>query len=525
MEWMLDPTAWAGFFALILLELVLGIDNLVFIAILAQKLPPHQRNNARRIGLLLALGMRIGLLASLSWMMKLTTPLFEAFGQPFSGRDLIMLVGGAFLLLKATTEIHGRLEGQGHKSSGQFKAQFWMVVSQIVVLDAVFSLDAVITAVGMVDHLSVMIGAVTVAIFVMIAIARPLTEFVMRHPTLVMLCLGFLLMVGFSLIAEGFGLHIPKGYLYAAMGFSLLVEAFNQFAFVKMKKRVRTDDNSRQKTADAILRLLGAKTIEDGDQIQEASAVLQEASRGNNVITAAEKDMMRGVLNLSERPVHTIMTPKMDVEYIDIRETLSENIEAVKKLGRSHILVVDEDLDNVMGVLRRDDFLLACIDGTHGEILKTSVLHEPVIVGKATPVMDLIDLFKKKPIEMAVVVDDTGSVEGVVTHIDLLEAIAGEFPDRDEPEFVPYLQEEDGTFIVDGMASIYDIRNTLGVDYEPDGRFGTVAGFILHDLGRFPKQGDVMEWQGWTLAIEKMDGRRIDKIRFSKLPSDSDAQE
>lgn len=525
MEWMLDPTAWAGFFALILLELVLGIDNLVFIAILAQKLPAHQRNNARRIGLILALVMRIGLLASLSWMMKLTTPLFETFGQPFSGRDLIMLVGGAFLLLKATTEIHGRLEGAGHRPAGKYKAQFWMVVSQIVVLDAVFSLDAVITAVGMVDHLSIMIGAVTVAIFVMIAIARPLTEFVMKHPTLVMLCLGFLLMVGFSLIAEGFGFHIPKGYLYAAMGFSLLVEAFNQFAFVKMKKRVRLDDNTRQKTADAILRLMGAKTVEDGDQIQEASAVLQEASKGNNVITPAEKDMMRGVLNLSERPVHTIMTPKMDVQFIDIRKSLDENIEAVKSLGRSHLLVVDEDIDNVMGILRRDDFLISCLDNKYTDLLKARDLHEPVIVAKTTSVMDLIDLFKKKPIEMAVVVDEDGSLEGVVTHIDLLEAIAGEFPDRDEPEFIPYVQEVDGSYLVDGMASIYDIRNTLNVDYEPDGRFGTVAGLILHDLGRFPKQGDVMEWQGWTLTIEKMDGRRIDKIRFAKQAEESDIQE
>lgn len=513
MEWIADPTVWAGLFSLILLELVLGIDNLVFIAVLAQRLPAEQRHRARQIGLALALVMRVALLSSLSWMMRLTTPLFDIAGHALSGRDLILLGGGAFLLVKATTEIHHRLEGVRYRSAGKLNAAFWMVVSQIVILDAIFSLDAVITAVGMVDHLSVMIIAVTVSIGIMIALSRPITEFVMKHPTLVMLCLGFLLMVSFSLIAEGMGVDIPKGYLYGAIGFSLMIETINQIAFAKMKKRVKGDENVRQKTADAILKLLGAKQG-DGDEMQEANAVLQEAAKGS-ILTPVEKELLRGVLNISERPVHTIMTPRMDVQFLDIRKPRAEIADTVYNFARSHILVVDQELDNVLGILQRDDYLVSLLKNSE-HILSPRDLHEPVFVQKRTSVMALLEMFRRQPIEMAVVLDEFGMVEGVVTHLDLLESIAGEFPDRDEETTPSFAIENNGDLLVDGLASIYDLCNRLGVDYTPDGRFGTVAGLVLHELGRFPAQGDSMEWCGWTLTVEGMDGRRISQIRFTK---------
>lgn len=240
MEWIADPTAWLGLATLIVLEIVLGIDNLVFIAILADKLPPHLRDRARVLGLSLALLMRLGLLASISWMVTLTEPLFEVFGKSFSGRDLIMLFGGVFLLFKATMELHERLEGHVAQHAGnKTYALFWPIVAQIVVLDAVFSLDAVITAVGMVEHLEVMMIAVIVSIGLMIVASKPLTRFVNRHPTVIMLCLGFLMMIGFSLTAEGLGFHIPKGYLYAAIGFSILIEVFNQVARKRRKKSLQ----------------------------------------------------------------------------------------------------------------------------------------------------------------------------------------------------------------------------------------------------------------------------------------------
>lgn len=213
MEWIADPSIWAGLVTLVVIELVLGIDNLVFIAILAEKLPPAQRDRARVTGLLLAMVMRLLLLASISWLVTLTKPLFSVHGLSFSARDLIMLFGGLFLLFKATVELNERLEGKDSENPTQRRgAKFWPVVAQIVVLDAVFSLDSVITAVGMVDHLAVMMAAVIIAITLMVMASKALTRFVNSHPTIVILCLSFLLMIGFSLVADGFGFHIPKGY-------------------------------------------------------------------------------------------------------------------------------------------------------------------------------------------------------------------------------------------------------------------------------------------------------------------------
>ncbi|MFM6904749.1 MAG: TerC family protein, partial [Acinetobacter tjernbergiae] len=274
LEWMSNPSAWVGLATLVVLEIVLGIDNLVFIAILAEKLPPEQRNAARRIGLILALLMRLVLLASIAWIVTLTAPLFHIVDHAFSIRDLILLFGGVFLLFKGTMELHERIEGkQLHKEENPVHAAFWMVVVQIVVLDAVFSLDSVITAVGMVKELSVMMIAVTIAIGIMLLASRPLMDFVNKHPTVVILCLGFLMMIGFSLIVEGFGYHIPKGYLYAAIGFSVLVEMANQTTRRNQERQVPKAD-LRYRTASAVLRMLGSKGNGSEGQNKEAEDVL-----------------------------------------------------------------------------------------------------------------------------------------------------------------------------------------------------------------------------------------------------------
>jgi len=209
------------------LEIVLGVDNIIFISILSGKLPPGQQARARRIGLLLAMGTRILLLFSLAWISKLTTALFAVSGHEISGRDLILILGGLFLMGKSTHEIHDRLEGEEGHSSAKAAASFASVLVQIALLDIVFSLDSVITAVGMVDHVSVMIVAVILSVIIMMVAAEPISNFVHRHPTVKMLALSFLLLIGMSLLMEGFDQHIPKGYIYFAMGFSVFVEMIN----------------------------------------------------------------------------------------------------------------------------------------------------------------------------------------------------------------------------------------------------------------------------------------------------------
>ena len=227
MNWITNPEIWIALVTLTVLEIVLGIDNIIFISILSSKLKKADQPRARRLGLALAMIMRILLLLSLTWVMRLIAPLFAVLGQEISGRDLILIVGGLFLLAKSTFEIHEKLEGEEGHASANVRATFAGVLVQIMLLDIVFSLDSVITAVGMAQHVGVMVAAVVIAVGVMMVSATPIAEFVDRHPTVKMLALSFLLLIGFSLVAEGFDQHIPKGYIYFAMAFSVFVEMIN----------------------------------------------------------------------------------------------------------------------------------------------------------------------------------------------------------------------------------------------------------------------------------------------------------
>jgi predicted tellurium resistance membrane protein TerC len=224
---LLDPQTWLAFLTLTALEIVLGIDNIIFLAILVGRLPRHQQPRARTLGLSAAMLTRIALLLCITWVMTLTAPLFSVLGKEVSGRDMILFGGGAFLLAKSTLEIHNSLEGADEHRPALVRATFGIVIAEIAILDIVFSLDSVITAVGLVEHVEIMIAAIVLAVLVMMAAAGPISDFVDRHPTIKMLALSFLILVGVALMAEAFGLHIPKGYIYFAMAFSVAVEMLN----------------------------------------------------------------------------------------------------------------------------------------------------------------------------------------------------------------------------------------------------------------------------------------------------------
>jgi predicted tellurium resistance membrane protein TerC len=226
-ELLTSPQTWIAFATLTALELVLGIDNIIFISILVDKLPPERREFARRLGLFMAMFMRIGLLLVLAWIVGLVEPLFSMFGNEISGRDLILILGGLFLIWKSTSEIHQSLEGEEGHASSAVKATFGAVILQIMIIDLVFSLDSIITAVGMVDDVRIMIAAVVASVALMMVFAAPIGHFVSAHPTIKMLALSFLVVVGVVLVAEGFGEHVPKGYVYFGMAFSLVVEMLN----------------------------------------------------------------------------------------------------------------------------------------------------------------------------------------------------------------------------------------------------------------------------------------------------------
>jgi predicted tellurium resistance membrane protein TerC len=237
-----DPQAWIAFLTLTSLELVLGIDNIIFISILVDKLPPGRREVARKLGLFLAMFMRVGLLLILSWIVGLTAPLFEVGGYKFAGRDLILIAGGVFLIWKSTKEVHQLLEGEEGEGSHRAGSSFTQIIIQIMLIDIVFSLDSIITAVGMVSEIAVMIAAVIASVGLMMLFAAPIGRFVSAHPTVKMLALSFLLVIGVVLVADGFGHHVPKGYIYFAMAFSVFVEMMNLRMRKKQRKPVELRD-------------------------------------------------------------------------------------------------------------------------------------------------------------------------------------------------------------------------------------------------------------------------------------------
>ncbi|SPU54339.1 membrane protein [Bordetella trematum] len=404
MEWLLDPAAWVGLLTLVILEIVLGIDNLIFIAILADKLPPAQRDRARVVGLSLALVMRLGLLSVMSWLVTLTRPLFSFGAFSFAGRDLILMLGGLFLLFKGTMELHERLEGGGMSPAGGSRdyPSFWVTVTQIVVLDAVFSLDSVITAVGMVDHLAIMMIAVIIAIGIMLAASKPLTRFVNAHPTVVVLCLGFLLMIGFSLLAEAFGFKVPKGYLYAAIGFSVLIEALNQIARRNLLK-LDARRPMRDRTAEAVLRLLGKRPQAEPAADDEASPAATGA------FGIEERNMVSGVLTLAERSIRSIMTPRIDLSWINLDDDPQLIREQLMRAPHSFFPVCRGALDEVIGIARAKDLVADLI--TEGRV-NTKRLREPIIVHESIGILRLMDTLKRSRGQLVLVADEFGAIEG-----------------------------------------------------------------------------------------------------------------
>ena len=518
MEWLVDPNIWAGLLTLIVLEIVLGIDNLIFIAILAEKLPPHQRDRARVIGLMLALGMRLILLTLISWLVTLTTPLFYISTHGFSGRDLILLIGGIFLVFKASSELHERLEGpQQHEEKSKAYTSFGVVIAQIVVLDAVFSLDAVITAVGMVEHLPVMMAAVTISILLMIWASRPLTRFVNAHPTVVVLCLSILLIIGIALIAEGFGYEVPKSNLYAAVGFSLLIEFFNQLGRRNML-RSEARIPMRDRTADAVMRLLSNKGSEthDNDEVtnEDVDPELEPPAFKDE-----ERKMVSGVLNLSQRPLQSLMTPRTEITWVDIAQDREEIRQLLRTTPHSFLPLCNGELDQIIGVIKTKDLLADLADTP--DLARWKGLRTPIIVHEHTDALVVIQTLQQSKGQFVMVVDEYGTLEGLLTPIDILEAIVGEFPDEDELPAIRQVTEKE--WLVEGSTDLFQLAQALDL---PSGsplyrNFNSVASFMLETLDALPKVGDTVQTDGLRFEIIEMAERRVCYVRVLKDDHDT----
>jgi len=510
MEWFTDPAIWVGLLTLVVLEIVLGIDNLIFIAILAEKVPPHQRDKARLIGLSLAMLMRLGLLTMISWVVTLTEPLFAVMGKALSGRDLILLIGGVFLLFKATMELHERVEGKTHVQAGpRVYASLGAVIAQIIVLDAVFSLDSVITAVGMVDQLGVMIAAVIISMAVMILASKPLTRFVNAHPTVVVLCLSFLLMIGLSLVAEGLGFHIPKGYLYAAIGFSVVIEFFNQLVqknFAKKDAHVPL----RERTAGAVLRLLGNRSRAEIRQDADGDAGPAEPS----AFDTEERNMVSGVLSLSRRSIRSVMTTRSDMTWIDVDASPDAIRERILATPHSFFPVCRGQLDEIIGVGRAKEMIADL--ATQGAIDLARV-RAPIIMPESAGVLKIMETLKHAHGQLVIIADEYGTIQGLVTPIDILEAIAGEFPDEDEKSVIEALGNDQ--WHIDGTADLHYLQQVLHSDLlvSPDADYSSLAGFLLERFNTLPAVGDSLEVDDLRFEVLTVLERRIATVLVTRV--------
>ncbi|XRX42828.1 MAG: TerC family protein [Buchnera aphidicola (Eriosoma harunire)] len=514
MEFFLHTSTLAGLFTLIILEVVLGVDNLVFISILTEKLPPYERDKARILGVILALLMRISLLLLMSWMITLVTPIIKYKYINLSAKDLILLLGGLFLLFKSTIELHERLENHQHKEiDNKNYANFWPVVIQIVVLDAVFSLDSIITAISMVNSLSIMIIAVIIATMIMLLSSKPLTTFMHAHPTVVVLCLSFLLIIGLSLVAESIGFNIQKGYLYTAVGFSIIIELFNQIArhnFIKNQSK----RPMRQRVAETIFRLMNKEKQHYNElniNTKNNSSYAREQSP-SYTFKEEEKYMITGVLTLAARSIRSIMTPRGAISWVNIEKTKEEIRTQLLDTPHSLFPICKGELDEIIGIIRAKELLIVLEQNI--DLLHFASKTPAIIVPDTLDSINLLSVLKKSKGSLVIVTNEFSVIQGLITPLDLLEAIAGEFPDADE---TPEVIIEKNSWLVKGSTDLHSLQQLLNIENLINTtNYASVAGLLIAQKGQLPKPGDIIFISSLSFQILEADEYRIDLVRVKK---------
>ncbi|CAL4042872.1 UPF0053 inner membrane protein YoaE [Buchnera aphidicola (Takecallis arundicolens)] len=425
---LLNPATWVGLLTLVLLEIVLSIDNLIFIAILIDKLPPNKRDKARFIGLGISLTIRLILLSTISWMTTLTDPIFSNKYFTLSGHDLILLSGGLFLVFKATIELHEKLEVcVNNHPNNQHYSGFLTIIFQIIIVDIIFSLDSIITAVGMVNKLFIMIFAVIIATFIMLIASKSLTKFIHEHQTIVVLCLSFLLIIGVNLVLESFGVYVTKGYMYCAIGFSLLIEKLNQFISKNLIKHESLKP-IRQHVTEIIFSIMQKNS---NKKINIQSKKIKNTMRHilplyKNNFQDEEKYMIKNILTLTERSIRSIMTPRKKIIWINTVNHVN-NIK-IQLLNTPHSIfpLCKDTLDNMIGIIQLKELLIH-FDYHKFDIKKFPILKSPIIVLDTVNPIHVIGTLKHTKSNIIIVTNKFGIIQGLITPLDILETITGKF--------------------------------------------------------------------------------------------------
>jgi CBS domain containing-hemolysin-like protein len=391
---------------------------------------------------------------------------------------------------------------------------FWPIVAQIVVLDAVFSLDAVITAVGMVDELSVMMIAVIFSIGIMIIASKPLTAFVNAHPTVIMLCLGFLMMIGFSLTADGLGFHIPKGYLYAAIGFSILIEVFNQLARSRRKRSLKGNLPRRERMAHAVLRLLGGRKP-GVEEVGEDIVDMLDGDAEDAVFGRRERVMISGVLQLAQRPIRSVMTARTDVDLIDLADDEESIRQQLMASAYSRLpLIRSGRVEEPLGFVHKKELLNALLAGSKPNL--EHLTRTAINLLDSFSILNALDQMRAQSTHIAFVVNEFGDFVGILTMTDILESIAGELPDASEAQGQDLVEEGEGV-LVNAAMNLSHLRERIGFKARATDEYQTLAGLVMSLLDRLPVMGDELQWDGWSLKVVMVQERRVTKVLLRKL--------
>ena len=424
-----------------------------------------------------------------------------------------MLVGGLFLSYKSTVDLHQKREGEPEDDAmitNQGAHSLMIVAIQIMVLDAVFSVDAIVTSVGMTDHVFIMMAAVLISMGVMVLASGIVTDVVSRHPTLVILCLGFVLLIGFSLIMDALGMEVPKGYLYAAIGFSVLIEIFNEIARKNILNLGPTRSmQSRELAANLVLRLLGSRQSEV-PTLKEA--IVQNAGAG--VFNQSEKDMVARVLGMSSIPVKAVMCARNDLETIMTDAPAEEILETASRMTHSRLIACLHDRrDQPEGYINRADILSLGVEHKVSQGALNALVKQPLYFPETVNILKALDEFRNAKKYVGFVFDEFGNFEGIVTLHDIMEEISGDLPDQTEiPEVVRVAK---GVYRIDGEAVLLDVARVTGFKVPPSEHYTTMAGFILDYLQRVPEVGEKLTFGSWRLEILKADETSIEAVKLS----------
>lgn len=517
MDWIATPTAWIGLVLLVATDIVLATGIAGRRETLAAGRPAERRANARHAGILIGLALRIALLVVAAWVLTLAAPLASPGNAVLSPRGLLLVVAGLFLVAKAAFEIHRRLDGRPQPvaaASGGIVS--WSAIAKLAVLDMLLSLDTVAAAIGLVEPLPVMVIAMIAATAISVACAKPIAAYLARNPSAVVLCHAILILVGFGLFADGLGHPLPKGALYAAIGLAILVEAIGQFRGGGRDQEF-AGMGLRQRTATRVLKLLGRHRRGAGGAALAVEPVAEMETAEAPAFAAEEADMIQGVLTLAERPVRTIMSPRTQVQWIAI-DGSPERVRAdILRLTHSVALLCRGRLNDFVGVAATTDLLRVVVEAPDLDL--SSKIRQPVIVHESTKVLKLMEDLRRSSMPLAIVLDEYGSVAGVATPTDILEAIAGEFPDRDEAH-AEIVEEGEGRWIFEGFVDVHRASAVLGRDLvDPNHRYTTLNGYIVWKLGDIPKVGRRFAVDDLAFEILAMKGRTVERVRITRSAS------